>query len=106
MKLEVEISNTGELVTLEEESLLETLRKKGVKIRSSCGGHATCSDCIVKVISGGKSLSEVNFEEKKLLGNVYYITKERLSCQVKVNREKDVDASLEGVKVEIINLDD
>ena len=87
MKTKVHITNNDETVELGEESLLEVLRKKGVRIRSSCGGHATCSDCIVKVKSGDKCLSDVNFEEKKLLGNVYYITKERLACQVRVKRQ-------------------
>lgn len=104
MKVDIQISNTGESVELDETSLLESLRKKGVRIRSSCGGHATCSDCIVKVKSGGKSLSEVNFEEKKLLGNVYYITKERLACQVHSNKSESIESS-EKIEVEIVNLD-
>ncbi len=102
MKLEVNISNNGDQVTLDEESLLEACRKKGIKVRSSCGGHATCSDCIVLVKSGGNNMSDINFEEKKLLGNVYYITKERLACQIFASE------SCQGgqATVEIINLDE
>ncbi len=105
MKVEIQISNIGESVELEETSLLECLRKKGIRIRSSCGGHATCSDCVVKVKSGGKSLSEVNFKEKKLLGNVYYITKERLACQVHSKKGESIDAASEKIEVEVVNLD-
>ena len=36
----------------EDESLLEGLKQAGFYIKSSCGGHASCSDCIVKVESG------------------------------------------------------
>ena len=105
MKTKVHITNSDEIVELGEESLLEVLRKKGIRIRSSCGGHATCSDCIVKVNAGDKSLSDVNFEEKKLLGNVYYITKERLACQVRVKTGDAQESTLEDVSVEIQNLE-
>ena len=101
--MDIKIINTDDTVSLEDESLLEALRKNGIRIRSSCGGHATCSDCIVKVMSGDKNLSPVNFEEKKLLGNVYYITKERLSCQVRAvsNSAKESESTL----IEIVNLE-
>ena len=41
-----------------------------------------------------------NFDEKKLLGNVFHITKERLACQMKtwINPDKTIE-------VEIVNLD-
>ena len=48
MKAKVHITNSDETVELGEESLLEVLRKNGIRIRSSCGGHATRSDCIGK----------------------------------------------------------
>lgn len=102
MSIEIKISNTGDQVELKKgQSLLEVLREKGLRIRSSCGGHATCSDCIVKISSGGKNLSKVNFEEQKLLGNVYFITKERLACQVKCSGE----TTTEVTELEIVNLD-
>ena len=103
MSLEVTVTNTGERVDLKDQTLLVALRKKGVRIRSSCGGHATCSDCIVKVKSGDKNFSQVNFEEKKLLGNVYYITKERLACQLMMSSE--AEASSSEAEVEVVNLD-
>ena len=30
-----------------DKSLLEALVEEGIYIKSSCGGHASCSDCIV-----------------------------------------------------------
>ena len=104
MKTKVHITNNDEIVELGEESLLEILRKKGIRIRSSCGGHATCSDCVV-VRSGAKSLSDVNFEEKKLLGNVYYITKERLACQVRLKNEEGEAEFARMFSIEIQNLE-
>lgn len=71
----------------EKKNLLQALRDQKIYVKSSCGGVASCSDCIIKIISGDESLSEVTFEEKKLLGNVFHITKERLSCQTYVQGE-------------------
>tara|TARA_B100000886_G_C20292646_1_gene436132 strand:- start:117 stop:434 length:318 start_codon:yes stop_codon:yes gene_type:complete len=105
MSIDVVITNTNERYSLDKCSLLDLLREKGVRIRSSCGGHATCGDCVVKVKSGDKLLSAVNFEEKKLLGNVYYITKERLACQLGCGL-KDREEEANGVvEFEIVNLD-
>jgi len=103
MSIKIKITNTGDTLELSRSntSLLDVLRDRGIRIRSSCGGHATCSDCIVKVSSGDKNLSGVNFEEKKLLGNVYYITKERLACQVKCSETVSDEVS----EMEIVNLD-
>lgn len=62
-------------------SLLHFLKRQGIALKSSCGGHASCGDCVIKVQSGDAHLNELRYEEKKLLGNVYHITAERLSCQ-------------------------
>ena len=98
----VKIKNTGEKFTLNEgESLLDTLRREGVPIRSSCGGFASCGDCVVKMKVEHECLNLPNFEEKKLLGNVYHITKERLSCQVLPTEVQDEEV----FEIEIVNLD-
>tara|TARA_Y100001954_G_C15827547_1_gene613059 strand:- start:7651 stop:8391 length:741 start_codon:yes stop_codon:yes gene_type:complete len=68
----------------EDKSILEALKEKGVYIKSSCGGVASCTDCRVKVIAGEDALTTPPFEEVQLLGNVFHITKERLSCQTKI----------------------
>ena len=62
-------------------------------MKSSCGGHASCSDCVIKVRSGESNLTEPTFEEINLLGNVFHITKERLSCQTKVLGDVTIDVS-------------
>ena len=43
------------------------------------------------------------FDEKKLLGNVYYITKERLACQL--HFLKGEAAAQQSATIEIVNLD-
>jgi 2Fe-2S ferredoxin len=85
---------SGETLELNtEETLLNQLKKAGKKIKSSCGGCATCSDCTIIVKSGESNLTPQTFEELRLLGNVFHITKERLSCQTKIIGEVTLDIS-------------
>ncbi len=77
----------------DNETLLQALVRNGYNIRSSCGGVASCGDCVVKVLRGMESLSSPDFPEIKLLGNVFHITSERLSCQTKVNDDVSIDIS-------------
>ena len=69
-----------EIELQENETLLDALKNNNIRIKSSCGGYASCSDCIVKINSGGECLNSPTFEEKSHLGNVYFITKERMAC--------------------------
>jgi uncharacterized 2Fe-2S/4Fe-4S cluster protein (DUF4445 family) len=55
-----------------------------IPITTACGAKATCGLCRVKIVSGEAHLSPINDAEKKHLGNVYFITKMRLSCQTRV----------------------
>jgi len=85
---------SGETLELSgEETLLSELKKAGKKIKSSCGGCASCSDCMVIVKSGELNLSPQTFEELRLLGNVFHLTKERLSCQTKLTGDVTIDIS-------------
>lgn len=85
---------SGETLELNgEDTLLNQLKKAGKKIKSSCGGCATCSDCTIIVKSGEMNLSPQTFEELRLLGNVFHITKERLSCQTKLLGDVTLDIS-------------
>lgn len=75
-------------------NLRESLIKAGIEIMSPCGGCASCSRCVVIVKSGAENLSEIEFTEKQILGNVFHLTGERLSCQAKVLGNVHVDVSL------------
>lgn len=77
----------------EGKNLLEALRACDTYVKSSCGGHATCSDCIIKVVSGEDNITPPPFSELKLLGNVFHITKERLACQTCVTGPVTIDIS-------------
>jgi uncharacterized 2Fe-2S/4Fe-4S cluster protein (DUF4445 family) len=85
---------SGEVIDLQgEDTLLNELKKAGKVLKSSCGGCATCSDCMIVVKSGEMNLAPQTFEELRLLGNVFHITKERLSCQTKVLGDVTIDIS-------------
>jgi len=86
------IKPTGEVYEIEEgKSVLDFLREKEIYVKSSCGGHATCNDCIVKIVSGEDNLSPMPFPELKLLGNVFHLTKERLACQLSLHGDITID---------------
>lgn len=90
----VTLRPAGTVVEIEEgKNLLEALRAQDVYVKSSCGGHATCTDCIIKIVSGEDNLTPPPFEELKLLGNVFHITKERLACQTCVTGDVTIDIS-------------
>lgn len=102
--MKLQIKNLDKTILVQEgESILDTLRRERIDIRSSCGGYASCSDCIVKVLSNPKLINSVTFDEKKLLGNVFHITKERLACQVKDFLPENLDDP--SIEIEIVNLD-
>jgi len=76
-----------------DQDILSALTDKGYYVKSSCGGNASCSDCIIKVVSGQDNMESPTFEEIKFLGNVFHITKERMSCQAKLCGDVTIDIS-------------
>ncbi|MBC7538328.1 MAG: (2Fe-2S)-binding protein [Bacteriovorax sp.] len=88
----VTLKPSGDVVEVEEgKNLLVALREQNIYIKSSCGGHATCTDCIIKIVSGEDYITPPPFEELKLLGNVFHITKERLACQTCLTGDVTID---------------
>ena len=81
-----------QIVEVDEETpLLTALVNRKIYIKSSCGGHASCSDCVIKIIVGKENINAPSFAEERLLGNVFFITKERLSCQTKISGDITID---------------
>ncbi len=74
-------------------NLRDSLISNGLNIKSTCGGCASCGQCVVIINANAESLSEISFEEKQILGNVFHLTAERLSCQTTVNGDVGVDIS-------------
>ena len=50
-------------------------------IDTACVGKGTCGLCRVKILAGAEHLNPYTDEERKHLGNVYHLTKVRLSCR-------------------------
>ncbi len=64
-----------------EENLRDAAIRVGVQVPSTCGGVASCGLCKVKVVEGADRLNAMTPDEVGKLGNVFFITKERLACQ-------------------------
>jgi ferredoxin len=62
-------------------TLFEAGAKLAAGIDTACVGKGTCGLCRVKILAGAEHLNPFTDEEKKHLGNVYHITKVRLSCR-------------------------
>lgn len=67
------------------ESVFEVGQRSEVAIDTSCVGKGTCGLCRIKILAGEDHLNDYNDVEQKHLGNVYFITKVRLSCQTVPN---------------------
>jgi len=76
------------------ESVFAVARRSQVAITTACVGKATCGLCRVKIVAGEAQLSAFNADERKHLGNVYFITKQRLSCQAKLVGEGEVTVEI------------
>jgi 2Fe-2S ferredoxin len=70
----------------EGDSIFEVAQRNGIPIPTACVAKATCGLCRVKIVEGEAELSPLNRAEEKHLGNTYFITKLRLSCQARLGR--------------------
>jgi ferredoxin, 2Fe-2S len=76
------------------ETLFEIGRRNRVAIPTSCAGKASCGLCRVRIVAGESHLTTMGPLEKRHLGNVYFITKQRLSCQTRLIGE-DAEVTVE-----------
>jgi ferredoxin len=65
------------------ESIFACARRHDILVPTACAGKATCGLCRVKVLAGEQNLGPIGRDEVKHLGNTYFITKLRLSCQLR-----------------------
>ena len=77
----VTIVGTGEVDMPDGATLFEAGAKSGAGIDTACVGKGTCGLCRVKIVAGAEHLNPYTDEERKHLGNVYHLTKVRLSCR-------------------------
>ncbi len=76
------------------ETIFQVALRAGVPVSTACVGRGTCGLCRVRVRMGEENLSPFNDVERRHLGNVYFITKERLSCQTQVLADASVEVAL------------
>lgn len=81
-------------------SLLKIATENGVKIKSICGGIASCSECRVKIVEGENSIPEPSKTELNMIGTSYYIDGRRLACQVHCFGSVTVDLTEQLNKVD------
>ncbi len=104
---QVTLKTNSEDISIEianNKSLLEQLQERDIYIRSSCGGFANCSECIVKIVAGEENINKITPGEIKCLGNVFHITKERLSCQLYCSEQATFDISHHNRNIDIERL--
>lgn len=65
-------------------------RAADIKIETACVGKGTCGLCRVKILAGAEHLTPYTDEEEKHLGNLYHLTKVRLSCRTRVSGDVTV----------------
>jgi ferredoxin len=67
------------------DTLFDAGGKAGAGIDTACVGKGTCGLCRVRVLAGAEHLTPYTDEERKHLGNVYHLTKVRLSCRARIS---------------------
>ena len=73
--------------------LLGALADAGIFVSSACGGGGTCAQCLVKVHSGG---GDILATEKGHISKKDAAEGERLSCQVAVRQDMEVEVPPEA----------
>ena len=84
----------GEPVTIEapeRSTLFEAGAKVAAGIETACVGKGTCGLCRVKILAGAEHCNAFTDEERKHLGNVYHITKVRLSCRTQITGDVSIE---------------
>jgi ferredoxin len=81
------------------ESVFAAARRSNVGIATACAGKGTCGLCRVKIAAGEQHLGPVSPIEKRHLGNTYFLTKLRLSCQLFPT--EDIAVELPGLQVKV-----
>jgi ferredoxin len=81
------------------ESVFTAARRNNLPIATACAGKGTCGLCRVKVVAGEENAPEISPLEKRHLGNTYFITKLRLSCQLRPTG--DLTVELPGLQVKV-----
>ena len=91
--VKIMINNQKEVEVSAGGKLLGALADAGVFVSSACGGGGTCAQCKVKVLDGGGDILET---EKGHINKKEAAEGERLSCQVAVKTDMNVEVPAEA----------
>ena len=91
--VKIRVNNQKDLNIPAGGKLLGALADAGIFVSSACGGGGTCAQCKVKVHSGGGDILPT---EKSHISNREARDGERLSCQVAVKQDMDVEVPPEA----------
>lgn len=72
------------------ENVFKASKRIGLDISSTCNGTGVCGLCRITIVSGEENLNKLTKAETIHLGNVYFINKKRLACQVKFCQDGEV----------------
>lgn len=89
----IKINDQKEIEVPAGGKLLGALADAGIFVSSACGGGGTCAQCKVKVHSGG---GDILATEKEHISRKEAAKGERLSCQVAVKQDMDVEVPAEA----------
>jgi ferredoxin len=89
---EIELTIDGKVIKAEKgKNLYDVFNEHKIPLRSSCGGYGKCGECVIKITEGKEHLPALTLEENQYLGNVFYITKERLCCRLPVEGKLSIE---------------
>ena len=91
--VKITINNQKEVEVPAGGKLLGALADAGVFVSSACGGGGTCAQCKVKVLEGG---GEILATETGHINKKEAAEGERLSCQVAVKQDMEVEVPAEA----------
>ncbi len=93
----LENSQTLELPTNMNLSLMEALKACDYDIMATCGGMALCATCHVEILQGIEKIPIPKDAELDMLDTLPVLLKgSRLSCQIRIHE------NLEGLKVRLV----
>lgn len=72
---------------------MAALLRAGMPVASSCGGEGVCGKCKVQVVAGSEHLSAIGDSENFLHQRYKLKANERISCQVYVSGDCEIDTT-------------
>ncbi|MFP5519330.1 MAG: 2Fe-2S iron-sulfur cluster-binding protein [Bdellovibrionia bacterium] len=90
----IKFAKTQKEITCElGDNLMQVLLKNQVPVASSCGGDGVCAKCRITIVNGKEYLTPANPTEEFLKVKFKLSGNDRISCQVSILGDIEIDAS-------------